>query len=120
MIADWNLLPPGAVGGTVASPAAAASTGVVGCGADEAAVAVEGLATEAEMRRKGWPGMRRKEAQSSQSFFQTPACVGLGVVVGWVLVLGWMDGGGGRVVRVVSAGSDDGSSTHRIVARSSA
>ena len=73
MIADWNLLPPGAVGGTdatAASPAADADAGM------EAAAAVAGLASEAEMRRKGWPGMRRKEAQSSQSFFQTPFCFG--------------------------------------------
>jgi len=37
-----------------------------------AAVAVVGLATDAEMRRKGWPGIRRKEAQSSHSFFHPP------------------------------------------------
>jgi hypothetical protein len=47
-----------------------------------AAAAEAGLATEAEMRRKGCPGMSRKEAQSSHSFFHTPFLRGWGVGIG--------------------------------------
>ncbi len=53
---------------------AADEVGMVGLPtvAAAAAVAVVGSATDAEMRRKGWPGIRRKEAQSSHSFFHPP------------------------------------------------